>query len=68
MLPLEAHLLAAGWPRRGAAAGAAAGAGVRAAEGGSEAEGEGEGGSRACRLLFMARRAERQLMSYERAG
>ena len=52
MLPMEAHLLAAGWPRRVPRA---------AADSGGESD-EGEGGalvregSRACRLLFMARR------------
>lgn len=51
MLPFEAHLLAAGWPRKQAAS-----------SGSSEEEGEGSApvvvqGSQACRRLFMARRA-----------
>ncbi|KAK9838520.1 hypothetical protein WJX81_004867 [Elliptochloris bilobata] len=50
MLPAEAHLLAAGWPRA-------------APDGGPARE-----GSRPARLLHMARRAERGLMSYERTG
>ena len=80
MLPLEAHLLAAGWPRRGGSAqGAAAVVDDRVSSRGSSEQGaggerEGDGGGRsaggslACRRLFMARRAERQLLSYERAG
>jgi uncharacterized protein with von Willebrand factor type A (vWA) domain len=60
MLPAEAHLLAAGWPRR-----AADSDGDGGASGDSNAVNEG---SRAARLLFMVRRAERQLTSYERAG
>ena len=58
MLPAEAHLLAAGWPRQRDAEGQ-----CRSPQSDEDAE-----GSRACRLLFMARRAERQLMSYERTG
>lgn len=58
MLPLEAHLLAAGWPRY--------------ADDDDEDHNDdsepGREGSRPARLLFMARRAERALMSYERAG
>jgi uncharacterized protein with von Willebrand factor type A (vWA) domain len=60
MLPAEAHLLAAGWPRR-----------VAASDGDGEASDGGGAvneGSRAARLLFMVRRAERQLTSYERTG
>jgi len=80
MLPMETHLLAAGWPRRNKS--------NRNTNNGNgntnlsslyseeeekqEEENEltrkEEEGSRACRLLFMARRAERQLMSYERTG
>ncbi|GAB4822634.1 hypothetical protein N2152v2_009680 [Parachlorella kessleri] len=44
------------------------GGGGELASGGDEDGDGGGGGSRACRLLFMARRAERQLMSYERTG
>lgn len=61
MLPGEAHLLAAGWPRKSAVSGADS-------DGDDDNEAVLEGGSRACRLLFMARRAERMLMSYERTG
>ena len=53
MLPFEAHLLAAGWPKNGVD------------EDGSEVVKEG---SRPARLLHMVRRAERNLMSYERTG
>jgi uncharacterized protein with von Willebrand factor type A (vWA) domain len=67
MLPTEAHLLAAGWPRRGGTEAAERLGATLNAEKSEKREGEGEG-SRACRLLFMARRAERQLMSYERTG
>lgn len=76
MLPLEAHLLAAGWPRQkgdgtstgGSSGIAATGVSTSSAETGEADDEVEEGGSRACRLLFMARRAERMLMSYERAG
>ncbi|CAD7700910.1 unnamed protein product [Ostreobium quekettii] len=51
MLPAEAALMAAGWPKR---------------EGGDGAE--AREGSRAARLLHLARRAERSLLSYERTG
>ncbi|GMH32818.1 hypothetical protein BSKO_00652 [Bryopsis sp. KO-2023] len=50
MLPAEAALMAAGWPKQ-----------IE----GSETKREG---SRAARLLHLARRAERNLLSYERAG
>lgn len=50
MLPAEAALMAAGWPKK---------------ERNSEKAPEG---LRAARLLHMARRAERNLLSYERAG
>ena len=53
MLPFEAHLLAAGWPKNGVD------------EDGKEVVKEG---SRPARLLHMVRRAERNLMSYERTG
>ena len=53
MLPFEAHLMAAGWPRNGTD------------EEGNEVVREG---SRPARLLHMVRRAERNLMSYERTG
>lgn len=73
MLPMETHLLAAGWPRRGRdlpeVARTSRGQSTSPVQGNEEASGGSrEDGSRACRLLFMARRAERQLMSYERAG
>lgn len=51
MLPSEAHLLAAGWPR-----------------GKGQTEVEPVDGNRAARLLHLVRRAERNLMSYERTG
>lgn len=67
MLPFEAHLLAAGWPRY-----------KEAEQGGGEGDGSTSGsegervvereGSRGARMLFQARRAERMLMSYERTG
>lgn len=71
MLPAEAALMAVGWPRRPAAeaderAGDAGGAAVE--EGVGESEAEEERGSHPARLLFMARLAEKGLMSYERAG
>ena len=53
MLPFEAHLLAAGWPKNDED------------EDGNEVVKEG---SRPARLLHMVRRAERNLMSYERTG
>lgn len=53
MLPSEAHLLAAGWPKN------------RTDDQGNEIVVEG---SRAARMLHMVRRAERNLMSYERTG
>ena len=53
MLPFEAHLMAAGWPKNGTD------------EEGNEVVREG---SRPARLLHMVRRAERNLMSYERTG
>ena len=53
MLPFEAHLLAAGWPKNDVD------------EDGNEVLREG---SRPARLLHMVRRAERNLMSYERTG
>ena len=71
ILPFEAHLLAAGWPRfepaadtaaDGAASGPGGDAAVAAAKGdGSASSGGGQRvlareGSRAARLLFMARR------------
>lgn len=49
MLPAEAALLAAGWPKQ-------------------NDDGSGNEGSRVARLLHLARRAERNLLSYERAG
>ena len=61
MLPMEAHLLAAGWPRKGLQK-------VVGDDNNDDIEEEEGEGSRACRMLFMARRAERQLMSYERTG
>ena len=63
MLPFEAHLLAAGWPKDKKKNGESGGDGSS-----SEEENKKKEGSRAARLLFMARRAERALMSYERAG
>ena len=61
MLPFEAHLLAAGWPRW-EAAGEEGGGGGEGGEGGGEGGG-GEGervmtreGSRGARMLFQARR------------
>ncbi|DBA84260.1 TPA: hypothetical protein ACH3X2_006318 [Trebouxia sp. C0005] len=53
MLPFEAHLIAAGWPRNDTDAD------------GNEVVREG---SRPARLLHLVRRAERNLMSYERTG
>lgn len=53
MLPSEAHLLAAGWPKN------------RTDDQGNQIVVEG---SRSARLLHMVRRAERNLMSYERTG
>lgn len=53
MLPFEAHLMAAGWPKNDTDAD------------GNEVVREG---SRPARLLHMVRRAERNLMSYERTG
>lgn len=53
MLPFEAHLMAAGWPKNGVD------------QEGNEVVKEG---SRPARLLHMVRRAERNLMSYERTG
>ncbi len=53
MLPFEAHLMAAGWPKNDID------------EAGNEVVKEG---SRPARLLHMVRRAERNLMSYERTG
>ncbi|KAL3158055.1 hypothetical protein ABBQ32_011665 [Trebouxia sp. C0010 RCD-2024] len=53
MLPFEAHLMAAGWPKNDID------------EDGNEVVKEG---SRPARLLHMVRRAERNLMSYERTG
>lgn len=69
MLPFEAHLLAAGWPRweDAPAADEDGGDGDGTSSGGGERVLAREG-SRAARMLFMARRAERQLMSYEREG
>ncbi|KAL4527328.1 hypothetical protein Ndes2526B_g08972 [Nannochloris sp. 'desiccata'] len=75
MLPMEAHLLAAGWPRRNKnirnsnnGNGERELSSVNAEDEDSGLPGKEDEGSRACRLLFMARRAERQLMSYERTG
>ena len=73
MLPMEAHLLAAGWPRRVKNGSGRSNGGSFGGQGGEtllrlEEEDQEIEGSRACRLLFMARRAERQLMSYERTG
>jgi uncharacterized protein with von Willebrand factor type A (vWA) domain len=71
MLPMEAHLLAAGWPRRrrnNSNNNRNNEYGNREVEEENELTGKEDDGSRACRLLFMARRAERQLMSYERTG
>ncbi|KAI3428338.1 hypothetical protein D9Q98_006718 [Chlorella vulgaris] len=71
MLPFEAHLLAAGWPRfEDSGSGSGSGSGEEA-DGGGEAEGGRvmvKEGSRGARMLFQARRAERMLMSYERQG
>lgn len=53
MLPFEAHLMAAGWPKNDID------------QDGNEVVKEG---SRPARLLHMVRRAERNLMSYERTG
>lgn len=53
MLPAEAALLAAGWPRE---------------QSESDEESVEERGSHPARLLFMARLAEKGLMAYERAG
>lgn len=93
MLPLEAHLLAAGWPRQCKEENARNDTTPEETRGGFERCGDDSfnandvmmvsadqdshkektnevlrSGSRACRLLFMARRAERMLMSYERTG
>lgn len=92
MLPMEAHLLAAGWPRKSRGeesilgidaskkgntnSSSSSGSSNKSKQGGTTVKEESidgldrlpEEGSRACRLLFMARRAERQLMSYERTG
>lgn len=70
---MEAHLLAAGWPRRVKNGSGRSNGGSFGGQGGEtllrlEEEDQEIEGSRACRLLFMARRAERQLMSYERTG
>jgi len=78
MLPSEAHLVAAGWPR-------GRGVTTRSVEVSASVDEEDAAddessdtatatvsvlveGSRPARLLHMARRAERTLMSYERAG
>ena len=53
MLPSEAHLLAAGWPKN------------RTDDQGNQVQ---VAGSKPARLLHMVRRAERNLMSYERTG
>ena len=53
MLPFETHLLAAGWPK------------WKTDEDGNHVEVEG---SRAAKMLHRVRRAERNLMSYERTG
>ena len=55
MLPSEAALLASGWPREHS-------------EDDEESEDVEGRGSHPARLLFMARLAEKGLMSYERAG
>ncbi|KAI7839236.1 hypothetical protein COHA_006934 [Chlorella ohadii] len=72
MLPFEAHLLAAGWPRwEDAPASSSGQEEEEEQDGDSGSSGErvlAREGSRAARMLFMARRAERQLMSYERTG
>lgn len=72
MLPMETHLLAAGWPRKNRDLPEIARTSRAQLPSTVEEKNESletrEDGSRACRLLFMARRAERQLMSYERAG
>jgi hypothetical protein len=49
MLPAEAALIAAGWPK-------------------ARLDGDPTAGSRPARMLHMARRAERNLLSYERSG
>ena len=62
MLPFEAHLLAAGWPRwEDAPAGSNGGEGQEDEEGRDGSGGErvlAREGSRAARMLFMARRCE----------
>lgn len=71
MLPAEAALMAVGWPRRPAAEADSRGGdggGATVEEGLGESEAEEERGSHPARLLFMARLAEKGLMSYERAG
>jgi Mg-chelatase subunit ChlD len=67
MLPLEASLLATGWPSESALDGEDAGDDKLPDDGADGANG-GRQGLRASRLLFMAKRAERMLMSYERTG
>lgn len=76
MLPAEAALMAVGWPRQSAAErdGHSTHSAQRSTAGAvvdeevtSESDVE-ERGSHPARLLFMARLAEKSLMSYERAG
>jgi len=70
MLPAEAALMAVGWPRR--AAGDRVGRSTQHGDMESEEDSTGsdaeQRGSHPARLLFMARLAEKSLMSYERAG
>jgi uncharacterized protein with von Willebrand factor type A (vWA) domain len=54
MLPIEAHLVAAGWPARRGEVGPDGATPIT--------------GSRPARLLHLARRAERTLLSYDRTG
>lgn len=68
MLPFEAHLLAAGWPKDQKKNRESAGGDGSSSSRSEEENNKKKEGSRAARLLFMVRRAERALMSYERAG
>ncbi|PSC69825.1 von Willebrand type A [Micractinium conductrix] len=71
MLPFEAHLLAAGWPRYVDAEPSGEEGEDGSSGGGGGSSGERvvtKEGSRGARMLFQARRAERMLMSYERTG
>jgi len=65
MLPAEASLVAKGWPRMGSMASADF---AQASTHEDEWSLADRPGSRAARLLHLARRAERNLLSYERTG